>query len=348
MMNSDDINKILEIFKFEKNKFKNKKILISGSFGFIGKYILDTLISIKKNHHIDFDIYALDNFITSDKKHIDEYKDYNIKCINHDINQELNIDTEFDYIICLAGIASPYYYNKYPLETLNVSINGLMNMFKLKHNINSKFIFFSSSEIYGDPSAENIPTKETYRGNVTTVGPRSCYDESKRVGETICYIQSEKYDKNTTIIRPFNVYGPGMNMNDYRIIPNITRSLLTGEKLKIYDTGEQTRTYCYVVDAINGFLRALINEEKFGIYNIGNDVGEISVLELVKKSEKVIGGSINYEITPYPQEYPADQPQRRCPDLTNAKKNLLYNPTISLEEGLSTHFKSSREAQIKS
>ena len=337
-MNSKDIVKILEIFKFEKNKLKNKNILITGAFGFIGKYILDTLISIQENYHIQINIYAVDNFITSNVEHIENYKDKNIKCINHNIIDPLNIDTEFDYIICLAGIASPYYYNKFPLETLSVSINGLNNMFNLNHNNNTKFIFFSSSEVYGDPSPENIPTKESYRGNVTSVGPRSCYDESKRVGETICYIQSEKFNKNTTIIRPFNVYGPGMNVNDYRIIPNITRSILTNEKLKIYDTGTQTRTYCYVVDAINGFLRAIIDEDKFSIFNIGNDIGEISVLDLVKTSEKVLGDSINYEITPYPEEYPADQPQRRCPDLSNAKNKLNYQPIITLEEGLKNHF----------
>ena len=135
------------------------------------------------------------------------YEDEGLNCINHNINSKLDIDIEFDFIICLAGIASPYYYNKYPLETLDVSINGLKNMFELNHNKNSKFIFFSSSEIYGDPTADNIPTSEKYRGNVSSVGPRACYDESKRVGETLCYIHSTYFKKNVSIIRPFNVYG---------------------------------------------------------------------------------------------------------------------------------------------
>ena len=128
-------------------------------------------------------------------------------------------------------------------------------MFDLKHSKDSKFIFFSSSEIYGDPPPEHIPTKETFKGSVTSVGSRSCYDESKRVGETICYVKSHYYEKNTAIIRPFNVYGPGMSLNDYRIIPNITRSLFLNEQLKIYDTGNQTRSYCYVTDAIKGFFK---------------------------------------------------------------------------------------------
>ena len=138
-MNNDDITKILEIFKFDKNRLKNKNILISGGFGFIGKYLLDTLIAIQNNYRIKMNIYAVDNFITSNKIFIDKYQNKNINCIDHDINNYLNININFDYIICLAGIASPYYYNKYPIETLNVSINGLNNMFKLKHNKNSTY-----------------------------------------------------------------------------------------------------------------------------------------------------------------------------------------------------------------
>jgi len=224
-----------------------------------------------------------------------------------------------------------------------VSINGLKNMFELNHNKDTKFIFFSSSEIYGDPPAEQIPTKETFRGYVTSIGPRSCYDESKRVGETLCYINSTYFNKKTAIIRPFNVYGPGMSLNDYRIIPNITRSLIYGEELKIYDTGNQTRTYCYITDAINGFLKVIAKDEKFGVYNIGNNKGEISVIDLVTTTEKVMKEKIKYKITSYPQEYPPDEPRRRCPNLENAKKNLNYIPIVSLEKGLASHLRWSQK-----
>ena len=173
---------------------------------------------------------------------------------------------------------------------------------------------------------------------MTSVGPRSCYDESKRIGETICYINSNFLKKKTAIIRPFNVYGPGMSIKDYRIIPNITRSLFLNEELKVYETGTQTRTYCYIVDAINGFLRVIFKNEKFGIYNIGNDIGEVSVLDLVHTSEEVMNTKIKYKKTSYPKEYPPDEPQRRCPDITRANKNLGYYPKISLKEGLKRHF----------
>ena len=333
-----DIEEIAKSLIDESDYLNNKNIIISGAFGFIGKYILESLIQIQNNNKIKTNIYAVDNFITSDKKIKSYFENKGINCIDHDINNKLDIDVEFDLIVCLAGIASPYYYKKYPIETLNVSINGVKNMFNLKHNKNSKFIFFSSSEIYGDPPPEKIPTSENYRGNVTSVGPRSCYDESKRVGETLCYINSNFFDKKTAIIRPFNVYGPGMSMNDYRIIPNITRSLVFNEELKIYDTGTQTRTYCYVSDAINGFLKVIIKDEKFGIYNIGNDKGEISVLDLVLSTEKVMNSKLNYKTSEYPDEYPPDEPMRRCPDISNAKKNLNYIAKISLEEGLKKHF----------
>ncbi len=335
---SKDIYSITNSINLEANSLKNKNIVISGSFGFIGRYILECLLLIKKETKLNFNVYAIDNFITSDEKIKSYFEEIGINCINHNIIEKLNIDVEFDFIICLAGIASPYYYNKYPVETLNVSIYGLKNMFELKHNTNSKFVFFSTSEIYGDPPTDQIPTNETYRGNVTSVGPRSCYDESKRVGETICYINSNFYNKKTTIIRPFNVYGPGMALDDYRIIPNITRSLIFNEQLKIYDTGNQTRTYCYVSDAICGFFKAILKDEVFGIYNIGNDEGEISVIDLVRITEDVMNVELNYKTSSYPKEYPSDEPRRRCPNINKAKKNLNFYPKIPLKEGLYNHF----------
>ena len=336
--NKNDIDNIINSAGLNLNNLKNKNIIISGAFGFIGKYLLEILVKYKKEEKIDFNIYAIDNFITSEFPFKEYFEAQGINCINHDICVELNIDVRFDYVICLAGIASPYYYNKYPLETLNVSINGLKNMFKLKHSNQCKFVFFSSSEIYGNPPSDQIPTKENYRGNVTSVGPRSCYDESKRLGETICYINSNFFNKNTAIIRPFNVYGPGMSIKDYRIIPNITRSILFNEELKVYDTGNQTRTYCYITDAIIGFLKVIFKNEKFGIYNIGNDNDEISVLKLIRITEEIMNVKINYKISDYPKEYPPDEPLRRCPDLTNAKKNLGYCPQVSLKKGLKNHF----------
>jgi len=336
--NQLEIKKIIELLDLDTKKLNLKKILITGSFGFIGKYILDTLINLRDLNNLNIEIFAIDNFITTEKEHFNYYKMQRINCINHDISKKINLDLNFDLIISLAGIASPYYYKKYPLETLNTSIAGLQNIFSMNNHKQTKYIFFSSSEIYGDPPDSQIPTSEEYRGNVTSIGPRACYDESKRLGETICYIYSTKFNKEVSIIRPFNVYGPGMNINDYRIIPNITRSVITNKQLKVYDTGNQTRTYCFIIDAIVGFFKVFFKEEKFNVYNIGNDKEEISVNDLLKISEKVINQKINYKLSPYPEEYPADQPNRRCPNINKAKKNLGYYPKINLEQGLRLHF----------
>ena len=332
--NPEELNVTSKLLDNEYKKLDNKNILIIGGFGFIGKYLLNTLIFIRDNLNIKINITVLDNFITSNKEQIEYFSKFNIKCIEHDILLKFKSNVVFDYVAFLAGIASPYYYNKFPMETLELSVIGLKNSFEINHHENTKYIFFSSSEIYGDPDDKNIPTKEIYRGNVSTVGPRSCYDESKRLGETICYIKSTKENFKTAIIRPFNVYGPGMLEDDYRIIPNILKCIKNNQSLDIYDTGIQTRTYCYIADAINGFIRVFLNEKNFSIYNIGSDSEEINVLQLVKKFEEATKIKIKYNLIPYPNFYPSDQPQRRKPDISAAKKDLNYYPKYTLEKGI--------------
>ena len=153
-------------------------------------------------------------------------KDKNLTFIKKDVSKKFNFNKKVDIIIHAAGIASPFYYRKKPLETLDVAIDGTRNCLKIARQNKSKFIFFSSSEIYGDPDNSNVPTKETYRGNVSSMGPRACYDESKRLGETLCYIYNNYYNLHTNIIRPFNIYGPGMNQKDYRIFPNFISNII--------------------------------------------------------------------------------------------------------------------------
>ncbi len=329
-----DLQIVSDLLGNKYKKFDNKNILLIGGLGFIGKNLLNSFLYVRNNTEIDFKLTVIDNYKTSYKENIDFYARKNVILQEHDILFEYNTKEEFDMIIFLAGIASPYYYKKYPLDTLHVSVQGLVNAFKIPHSNNAKFIFFSSSEIYGDPDKKNIPTKESYRGNVSSLGPRACYDESKRLGETLCYIMSTSKNKNVSIIRPFNVYGPGMNWNDYRIIPNILKSIKNNEVLQIYDTGLQTRTYCYIADALNGFMRVFLDEKKFSVYNIGSDNDEINVVDLVGVFEKVISKKIEHELVSYPDSYPSDQPQRRKPDITNAKNNLGYIPQYSIEEGI--------------
>lgn len=327
-----DIKEIIERTSKIKNKFYKKKILIVGSQGFLGKYFIEYFSALFKKNEIYID--CIDNFITGTIKNTNN----NIFSFHKaDISSVNFKKKKYDFIIYLAGIASPYYYRKYPLETLEVSYSGLKKCLDLTKNKKSKLIFFSSSEIYGDPDKKNIPTKEIYRGNVSSYGPRSCYDEGKRIGETLCYVYKAKFKSNVCIIRPFNVYGPGMSLSDYRVIPNLFRALKKNEIFNIYGSGKQTRSYCYVTDAIVGFLKVILFGRYGEIYNIGNSKQEINLNQLVKIFNSCINVTqkkVKVKKTPYPKSYPEDEPNRRCPDINKAKKHFNFRPKVSLNEGL--------------
>lgn len=326
----NDIEKIYNNTKKFINKFSDKKILITGGNGFLGKYFVKVFLEYNKFLKKPLKLVVLDlKFKKNDK-----INDSNVTYIEKDVSKNFSIEKKIDYIIHAAGIASPFYYRKKPIETLEVSIEGTKNCLDLARKYKSKFIFFSSSEIYGDPDKKNIPTKEAYRGNVSTLGPRACYDESKRLGETLCYIYNNKYNLDINIIRPFNVYGPGMKQKDYRIFPNFISNILNNKKINIYGTGKQTRTYCYVTDAIEGFIRVLCYGKKGEVYNIGNTDPEISVSQIFKVLNKIHNKKLHSKFIKHPKSYPSDEPQRRCPDLTKAKTHLNYKPKVKLEDGL--------------
>ena len=326
----NDIEKIYNNTKKFINKFSDKKILITGGNGFLGKYFVKVFLEYNKFLKKPLKLVVLDlKFKKNDK-----INNSNVTYIEKDVSKNFSIEKKIDYIIHAAGIASPFYYRKKPIETLEVSIEGTKNCLDLARKYKSKFIFFSSSEIYGDPDKKNIPTKEVYRGNVSTLGPRACYDESKRLGETLCYIYNNKYNLDINIIRPFNVYGPGMKQKDYRIFPNFISNILNNKKINIYGTGKQTRTYCYITDAIEGFIRVLCYGKRGEVYNIGNTDPEISVSQIFKVLNKIHNKKIHSKFIKHPKSYPSDEPQRRCPDLTKAKTHLNYKPKVKLENGL--------------
>lgn len=330
-----DIQQIIENIMDVSNGFSGKKILLTGGRGFLGRYFMEIFnelnVTVLTNK---LKVIVLDNLITSGKEgaEIPNYK--NIEFINHDVIKEFIFNEKLDFIVHAAGIASPYYYRAYPLETLGVAIEGTKNMLELAERNKAKFIFFSSSEIYGDPDTKNIPTKESYRGNVSCTGPRACYDESKRVGETLCNIFHNIKGVHTNTIRPFNVFGPGMQETDYRVLPNFTSRIKGNIPLQIYGTGNQTRTFCYVTDAMEGFIRVILKGVSGEAYNIGNPDPEISVVDLIKKIESILNKKVKYNIVDYPDSYPADEPIRRCPDILKARIQLNYNPKININEGL--------------
>ncbi len=325
-----DIDAIIKNTKNISNYFSGKKILITGGNGFLGKYFVEVFKEYNKYLKKPIKVFIYDT--TSKNKSLKNLP--NIKFIKKDVSKKLKVNTKIDIIIHAAGIASPFYYRKKPLETLDVAIDGTRNLLEFAKKQKAKFIFFSSSEIYGDPDKFNVPTKESYRGNVSSMGPRACYDESKRLGETLCYIFSNYYKLHTNIIRPFNIYGPGMGQKDYRIFPNFISNIINNKKLNIYGSGEQTRTYCYISDAIEGFIRVVRFGKPGSVYNIGNNRPEVSVKDIYKILKKIHNKDVNARFISHPKSYPNDEPQRRCPDINKAKKDLKYKTKVNLEKGL--------------
>ncbi|MEH7384553.1 NAD-dependent epimerase/dehydratase family protein [Bacillus sp. JJ1521] len=330
--------------KSEKGKLKDSSILITGCAGFLGYYLMSFLseysdeIGIKK-------IIGIDNFKLGKPKWIEDLSKSNskIELYSFDITEfssfETNKINDVDFIIHMASIASPTYYRKYPLETVDANVLGLRGLLDFYKNKDIKgFLFFSSSEVYGDPLPDYIPTSEDYRGNVAMIGPRACYDEAKRFGETLCYLYAEKFHMPISIVRPFNNYGPGMRLNDKRVPADFAKAIIENKKLVMYSDGKPTRTFCYVTDAITGYLKALLYEP-FDYFNIGIDKPEISIKELAriyKEAGLAIYGfnqSIEFRESDE-QSYLTHNPLRRCPDITKARELLKYSPSISIDEGV--------------
>jgi nucleoside-diphosphate-sugar epimerase len=250
-----------------------------------------------------------------------------------------------EYIIHAASIASPIFYRKYPIETMDANINGLR--FMLDYCLAQKkagkpvdgVLFYSSSEIYGDPTPENIPTPETYRGNVSCTGPRACYDESKRFGETLCVNFTQQHGLPIKVARPFNNYGPGLKITDGRVIPDFARNILKGEDIVMLSDGSAKRTFCYVADAVLGYYKVLVKGRPGEAYNVGVEVPEISMLELAERAialgKELFGykGNIVHKESA-DKAYLVDNPNRRCPVITKARNELGYDPQVTIDEGL--------------
>jgi dTDP-glucose 4,6-dehydratase/UDP-glucuronate decarboxylase len=227
------------------------------------------------------------------------------------------------------------------LETLDANVIGLRNMLDLAHRTKCEsFLFFSSSEIYGDPSPDAIPTKESYRGNVSCLGPRACYDESKRLGETLCYIYAHNHGLPIKIARPFNNYGPGLRMDDRRVLPDFCREVLSGRDVILHSDGSPTRTFCYSSDALAGYLLVLLSSGKGEPFNIGSDLGEISMGDLANLVVRVSNANVRVIREPSAEaDYLTDNPTRRCPDISKARTLLGFVPQVNLETGLSRMLK---------
>ena len=295
------------------------RILVTGGAGFIGSHLIDRLM--KANH----EVICLDNFYTGHKRNVLRWMDNPyFELIRHDITEPIRL--EVDQIYHLACPASPVHYQYNPVKTVKTNVLGTLNMLGLAKRVKARFFLASTSEVYGDPEVH--PQPEEYRGSVNTIGIRSCYDEGKRMAETLAFDYHRQNDVDIRVVRIFNTYGPRMLENDGRVVSNFIVQALSGQPLTVYGDGSQTRSFCYVSDLVEGFIR-LMNGDQTGPINMGNP-GEYTILELAQTIQKMVNSASEVQYKPLPQ----DDPRRRKPDITKAKQFFDWEPTVQLEEGL--------------
>lgn len=298
-----------------------KRILVTGGAGFIGSHLCKRLVEEGD------EVICLDNFFTGSKENVRELLDYNnFELIRHDITKEIYL--EVDQIYNLACPASPPHYQYNPIKTAKTSVMGAMNMLGLAKRVHARILQASTSEVYGDPEVH--PQPETYRGCVNPIGIRSCYDEGKRMAETLFFDYHRQHNLDIKVIRIFNTYGPNMNPGDGRVVSNFIVQALKNEDITVYGDGKQTRSFCYVEDLVEGMCRMMNSREGFtGPVNLGNPV-EFTMLELAKKVIELTGSKSQIVYMPLP----SDDPTQRKPVIDLAKKELSWEPYIMLEEGL--------------
>jgi dTDP-glucose 4,6-dehydratase len=295
--------------------------VVSGAAGFVGSHMCDRLLAE------GFEVLALDNFLTGAGHNIEHLRgNPAFHFIKHDVTEPIEIDAKVDYVVHMASPASPKDYLEFPIETLDVGSVGTRLMLEVARKNNAKFLVTSTSESYGDPAVH--PQVETYWGNVNPVGPRSCYDESKRFAEAMTMAFHRKHGVKTSIARIFNTYGPRMKLNDGRVVPAFMDQALRGLPISIFGDGSQTRSFCYVSDLVDGLYRLLLSDEVYPV-NLGNP-HEMTILEFARAIEKLAGNSAGLEHHPLPE----DDPKQRQPDITKAKRILGWQPVVAFEDGM--------------
>ena len=296
------------------------RIVVTGGAGFIGSHLCGELLA--EGH----EVVAVDNLFTGTKRNILQFFDNsNFDFIRHDITQPLWV--ECDQVYHLACPASPIHYQYNPIKTIKTNVTGTLNMLGLAKRTKSRFLLASTSEVYGDPLEH--PQRETYWGNVNPLGPRSCYDEGKRIAETLSMNYKEQGAVDARIVRIFNTYGPRMLFDDGRVVSNFIVQALKGEDITVYGEGLQTRSFCFVDDLVRGIMRTMECEGFYGPVNLGNP-NEMTIVDLARKIIQLTGSSSQVVFRPLPK----DDPTRRRPDISLAKRKLDWEPTVALDEGL--------------
>jgi len=342
-----DLEYIASTLKSEFGKMGGKKLLVVGGAGFLGYYLVQSVLHWNANAGAStpIDLTVYDNYIRGIPPWLSALSGTpHLTLVKHDISQPLPADMpDFQFIVHGGSIASPIYYKKYPIETMDANVNGLRNL--LDYALEQKtskapveaFLFFSSSEIYGDPAKDAIPTPEDYRGIVSCTGPRACYDESKRYGETLCINFTQRHELPIKVARPFNNYGPGLKITDKRVLPDFARDVFANRDIVMLSDGKPMRTFCYVADAVIGYYKALVVGRPGEAYNIGVETPEISMAQLADKVVALGRELFDYQgkvVMKKDDVHLIDNPDRRCPIIKKAREHLGYDPQVLVDEGL--------------
>lgn len=345
----EDLEQILARLDGRTDQLAGSTVLIAGGGGFLPSYIVDVLlyanrVALSK----PCKVICVDNFVTGVPErlaHLGSRDDFQL--IVQDIVQPLPPLEHVDYIVHGASIASPITYRRYPLETVKVNVWGTENLLELSRQQKIKsFLYLSSSETYGDPDPARVPTPEDYWGNVSCTGPRACYDESKRLAESLCSIYQREFGVPVKIIRPFNVYGPRLNLNDGRIIPDLLKNALSGEHLTLYSDGRATRSFCYISDAVTAMLLLMLTDRNGEAFNVGNDE-EVSIEHVARQVDKLFQEKLGVRFAKSDDpNYLTDNPNRRCPDLRKTKSTISWQPVVSLEDGIARTVRWYQEAGV--
>ncbi|MBX7145154.1 MAG: NAD-dependent epimerase/dehydratase family protein [Oligoflexia bacterium] len=338
----------------QRARLHGSRIVITGCAGFLGFYLVNFLVLYAEKLGIE-KVVGLDSFIVGEPDWLKRlaansvFSSHRFDIAADDL-QRIPALRDATHVLHMASIASPTFYRRYPLQTLDANVWGLRRLLNYyNHSSLRGLLFFSSSEVYGDPSSEFIPTPEDYPGNTNFVGPRACYDEAKRFGETLCYLYAKEHALPITVVRPFNNFGPGMKENDRRVPADFARAVLEGQDIIIHSNGSPTRTFCYITDALSGYLKALLHG-RYDVFNIGAQGPEISVQTLAEiyrsKAQGLFGysGTIRFERS-NDGEYMTHNPNRRCPCLAHAQEILGYGARIDVSTGVERYLRFLRESK---
>ncbi len=297
------------------------RIIVSGAAGFVGSHMCDRLLA--EGHTV----VGLDNLLTGAERNVAHMAGHPaFRFIRQDVTRPVELDGVIDAVVHMASPASPRDYLEHPIETLDVGSAGTRNMLELARAHQARFLVTSTSECYGDPTEH--PQVETYWGNVNPVGPRSCYDESKRFAEALTMAYHRTHGVETNIARIFNTYGPRMKLNDGRVVPAFLDQALRGEPITVFGDGSQTRSFCYVSDLVDGLYRLMLSDERYPV-NLGNPQ-EMTILEFAERIRRLTGSKSGIIHHPLPQ----DDPKQRQPDITKARRILGWEPRVALDDGL--------------